>query len=152
MYCGGFMKRLLIFIYLLCVSSLQTTQAQLLFGNTFQRTPSVGYAERVLQGFNMKVWISNQMTLGLQAWDVGSGQEIPYGMAGGLVYPAGSNIEHLFAAGPWLCGIINGVRKVSEGYNGDSADKCFLPNQEHPLRERMWFTSILNTNEPNKRY
>ncbi len=114
---------------------------------------SVGWAKRVAQGFNMQVWISNQMCLGLQAWDVGSGAEVPVPPNYGLEYPVGSGIEHLFGAGPWIGGIVNGARRVSEGYNGDSAEKFFLPNQNRPLRELIWHTSTTerDPNEPNRR-
>jgi len=30
---------------------------------------AVNYAKRALQGFDLRVWISNQMTMGQQAWD-----------------------------------------------------------------------------------
>ena len=98
---------------------------------------AVAYAKRVNQGFSMKIWLSNQMTMGLQAWDVGSGPDIRFGPAFGLEYPAGSEIEHLYGAGPWVGGLINGVRHVTEGYNGDSGEKFFLPDTRHPLRQAI---------------
>jgi hypothetical protein len=112
---------------------------------------TVAYAKKVSQGFNMKVWISNQMTLGLQAWDAGSGPEIPESPKFGLEYPVGSGIEHLYGAGPWIGGLVNGVRRVSEGYNGNTAQKFIYPDQRHPLREVFWATSTRNLDEPNKR-
>ena len=36
---------------------------------------TVAYAKHVIQGFNMQVWLSNQICLGLQAWDAGSGPD-----------------------------------------------------------------------------
>ncbi len=109
---------------------------------------AVPYAKQVQQGFSMRIWLSNQMAMGEQAWDTDQFQFFPYV---GLEYPAGSNIEHLYAAGPWVGGIVNGVRRVSEGYNGDDASKYFLPDRLHPLRDRIWFTSTNNLNEPNRR-
>src|SRR4030042_3703453 len=60
---------------------------------------TVSWAKRALQGFNMRVWISNQMTLGLQAWDCGFGDCIPQWPSLGLEYPLSTDIEHLYGAG-----------------------------------------------------
>ncbi|MBI5020696.1 MAG: T9SS type A sorting domain-containing protein [Ignavibacteriales bacterium] len=84
---------------------------------------TVAWAKRALQGFDMKVWISNQMVLGLQAWD----GTTPDGF--GLEYPTGSGIEHLYGAGPWIGAMIDGVARVTEGYNGYDARKEILPQQ-----------------------
>ena len=69
---------------------------------------AVAYAKQVAQGFNMQVWLSNQMTMGLQAWDLG-GPPIPQDPQYGLEYPVGTGIEHMYGAGPWIGGIVNGV-------------------------------------------
>ena len=111
----------------------------------------VAYAKHAVQGYNMQVWISNQMCLGLQAWDAGAGSEIPLSPHYGLQYPVGNAIEHLYGCGPWIGGIVNGVRRVTEGYNGDTAAKFFLPDQKHPSREKIWATSTKNIDEPNQR-
>ncbi|MBI3765024.1 MAG: hypothetical protein HY277_00795 [Ignavibacteriales bacterium] len=97
------------------------------------------FAQRIKQGFNMRVWLSNQMAMGLQAWDGGS-EATPDGY--GLEYPAGSGVEHLYGAGPWIGGIVDGVRRVSEGYNGDNAEKEILLERSHPLRDHFWRTGI----------
>jgi hypothetical protein len=118
------------------------------------REPSKGavaYAKQEIQGYSMKVWISNQMCLGLQAWDAGSGDQIPEEPHFGLEYPAGTGIEHLYGAGPWIGGKVNGSRRVTEGYNGDNAEKWFRPDPKHPLRELIWHTSTKSLDEPNKR-
>ena len=79
-------------------------------GNATPNKTAVTYAKRALQGFDMRVWISNQMALGQEAWDGQiQSQEPPYG----LEYPAGSGVEHLFGAGPWIGGIVDGSRRVS---------------------------------------
>ncbi|HLF14200.1 MAG TPA: hypothetical protein VI932_04870, partial [Bacteroidota bacterium] len=112
---------------------------------------AVNYAKRAVQGFDMQVWISNQMTIGLQAFDGGS---IPAGFTPryGLEYPAGSGIEHVYGAGPWIGGIVDGTRHVSEGYNGDSAGKFIRPDPRHPLRELIWQTAVRDSiTEPNRR-
>jgi hypothetical protein len=112
---------------------------------------AVDYAKQALQGFSLRMWLSNQMAMGLQAWDAASGSQIPGEFQFGAEYPPGSGIEHLFGAGPWIGGIINGVRRVSEGFNGDSGGKWFRPDPRHPARERIWFTSTRNLDEPNRR-
>jgi len=111
---------------------------------------AVNYAKRAIQGFDLRVWISNQMTMGQQAWDGNyTTQDPPYGME----YPAGSGIEHVYGAGPWIGGIVDGTRRVSEGYNGDDANKYIRPDPRHPLRERIWRTSVSHRDEdePNLR-
>ena len=106
------------------------------------------FAERVKQGFNMRVWLSNQMCMGLQAWD-GDAGVVPDGF--GMEYPTGSGVEHLYGAGPRIGGIIDGGIRVTEGYNGWSADKEFQPEQKHPLRDKFWRTSVNAIGEPNFR-
>ncbi len=116
-------------------------------------TPTVTFAKRALQGFDMRVWISNQMTMGLQAWDCGVATAcIPVEPSYGLEYPAGSGIEHLYGGGPAIAGKVDGVRRVSEGYNLNNTTKNFLPDPAHPLRELIWRTSVADSaTEPNRR-
>lgn len=106
---------------------------------------NVNWAKRALQGFSMRMWLSNQMTIGQQAWDSRGGD--PLGTIPiGLEYPVGSKVEHLYGAGPWFGGIVNGNRRVSEGYNGSSTNKYFVPDPNHPLRERIW---VSDASQPN---
>src|SRR5437879_1385881 len=104
-------------------------------------TSGVSWAKHALQGYNMKLWISNQMKLGLAAWDP---LPVPPGDCGdqgiGLEYPVGKCIEHLFGAGPWIGGIVKGVRRVDEGYNGDDGRSEFLPQRQDTARDRIWHT------------
>ncbi|MBI1807404.1 MAG: hypothetical protein HYR76_10180 [Ignavibacteria bacterium] len=103
---------------------------------------TVSFALRIQQGFNMRVWLSNQMAIGCQALDLNCGDTGPDGkIVFGLEYPAGSGIEHLYGAGPWIGGLIDGVRRVDEGYNGSDARKEILPELKHLPRERFWRTS-----------
>lgn len=102
----------------------------------------VTFAQRIIQGFSMRVWLSNQMVMGSQAWDTDPNRT-PDGY--GLEYPAGSGLEHLYGAAPWIGGIIDGVRHVTEGYNGDDARKEFVPEYSHLPREHFWHTSVGNT-------
>lgn len=109
--------------------------------------PQIGYAKHALQGFNLRYWLSNQMCLGLQAWDLDVPADEPFG----LEYPVGSGIEHLFGGGPWLGAIVGGTALVTEGYNGDNAQKYFRPGVAH-LRELIWRTSTWERpTEPNLR-
>ncbi len=117
-------------------------------GGREQSNIMYNFAERVKQGFNMRVWLSNQMTMGLQAWD-GDASVVPDGI--GLEYPAGSGVEHLYGAGPRLGAIIDGGYRVTEGYNGMDARKEFQPEQKHPSRDKFWKTSIDSIGEPNLR-
>jgi hypothetical protein len=121
----------------------------------FAETPSgtqVTYASHALQGFDLKVWISNQMAIGLEAWDCLTGACIPEEPHVGVEYPAGSGIEHVFGGGPWIGGIINGSRRVTQGYDGNTAQKYLRPDPRHPLRERIWRTSVGDSlSEPNRR-
>ena len=110
---------------------------------------TANFAERVKQGFNMRVWLSNQMCMGLQAWDANDGSETPDGF--GLEYPTSSGVEHLYGGGPRIGGIIDGRIRVTEGYNGSDGRKEILPERLHPLRDRFWRTSVNALREPNVR-
>jgi len=96
----------------------------------------VAWANRVKQGFNLRVWLSDQMTLGLEAWGFSS----PDGI--GCEYPAGSAVEHVHGAGPLIGAKIDGRIFVSEGYNGWDARKEIVPEYSHRWRERIWRTAI----------
>ena len=109
------------------------------------------FAERILQGFNMRVWLSNQMTMGVRAWDVSDEWLIPVEPKFGMEYPAGSGIEHLYGAGPRIGGKIDGVIYVDEGYNGYDGRNEFQPEYKHLPREHFWYASVRNTTDPNKR-
>ncbi|HZY09911.1 MAG TPA: hypothetical protein VFF29_02050 [Bacteroidota bacterium] len=101
---------------------------------------TVLWAKHFKQGYNMRVWLSNQLAMGIEAWD-GSPPIEDCGTAGiGLEYPLGSCGEHLYGAGPWISGTIDGVRRATEGYNGDNANKYFLPERKDSLRDRFWIT------------
>jgi len=113
---------------------------------------TVNFAQRIVQGFNMRIWLSNQMTMGLEAWDAANGSMIPVEPHFGMEYPAGSGVEHLYGAGPRIGGKIDGIIHVDEGYNGQDARKEFMPEYKHLPREVFWRTSIRDTiGVPNKR-
>jgi hypothetical protein len=110
-----------------------------------------GFAKHALQGFNFQIWLSNQLTMGQQAWD-GMIPPTPGCLVGiSASYPAGSCNEHLYGAAPWVGGIINGVRFVDEGYNGDDANMEFATQPADTLRDRIWQTTIYDTLlDPNR--
>jgi len=88
-----------------------------------QATPIQQY----LQGDDFKLWLGYQSILGFAAWG-SSGP--PHGSCSsgiGLDYPVGSCYEHLYGAGPAIGGIINGVARVSQGYNTDNGYSEFYP-------------------------
>jgi len=137
------------------ILGIPDTLATLDGGKSLQSTSktTVSYAKRAVQGFDMRVWISNQMVSGIQAWDcIGFycwEEEPTYGCE----YPAGSGIEHLWGSGPLIGGIVDGVRRVSEAYGDVPGNwKNFRPDPRHPLRERIWQTSARDSlTEPNRR-
>jgi hypothetical protein len=114
---------------------------------------SVQWAKKVQQGFNMKVWMNNQTVLGFEALDLPIGIPPPEDCRGriGLLYPADSCVEHLFAAAPVIAAKVNGVRRVTQGYNTEDARMEFVPNRNDTARDRIWRTSINSLDEPNKR-
>jgi len=155
-FIGGVMK------YLRCISILTLAvichpfvESQIIKNSKEVNEKSditVTWAQRAIQGFNMRVWLSNQMTLGLQAWDCGTGDCIPVPPYFGLEYPTGSGVEHLYGTGPRIGTIIDDIVHVIEGYNGWDARKEMLPEYRHLSREVIWRTSIYDSiGEPNKR-
>ncbi|MBI5215305.1 MAG: hypothetical protein HY960_06090 [Ignavibacteriae bacterium] len=119
------------------------------------RTPAkttAAWAKRIKQtAGEFSVWLSNQMVMGVQAWD----GDVPADNCGptglGAVYPASACIEHLYGAGPWIGAIQDGVRKVSEGYNGSQGTSYFEPSQKDTARDRIWTTSASDTGyNPNR--
>ncbi|MBI4810127.1 MAG: hypothetical protein HY800_01505 [Ignavibacteriales bacterium] len=135
------MKKIII-ILLLTIGLFSFLQSSTKKKSSTLSKTTVNWAQRIKQGFNMRVWLSNQMTMGLQAWD-GDARNVPDGF--GLEYPAGSGVEHVYGAGPRIGGIIDGAIRVSEGYNGWDARKEILPEYSHRPREHFWQTSIRDT-------
>jgi len=106
------------------------------------------FTSKALQGFNMRVWLSNKLVMGIQAWDVGAASQIPLPPQVGLEYPAGSGVEHLFGGGPLIAGIINGKRIVDESYSGSVTE--FIPSYEHISRFHFWKTETgIPPHDPN---
>lgn len=108
-------------------------------------TSGVPWAKRVRQGFSMKVWLSNQIAMGIEAWG-DNGSDVPVedcGVGIGLDHPAGTGscIEHLFGAGPMIGGLVNGVRRVSQSY-AETGDQDFSLFRKDTLRDKIWYTSV----------
>ena len=104
---------------------------------------SVRWAKQVQQGFDLKIWLSNMLVMGKQAFDDGNPPMFacpPYGI--GCEYPEYSCKEHIFGMGPWIGGKINGTRRVTEGYNGNFGYGFLLPEQRDTARDQIWHTSI----------
>src|SRR5690349_15460916 len=100
----------------------------------------------------MKLWMNARLTSGIQAFypfSVPPG-DCAYGGIG-LEYPPGSCVEHLFAAGPVIGARINGVGRVSRGYNINTGQSDFSYFQQDSARYHFWLTSIDSLHEPNKK-
>lgn len=111
---------------------------------------SITWAKRELQGFSLKMWFSNQMVWGIEAWD----SDLPpdncgsYGI--GASYPTGSCNEHLYGAGPVIAAIVDGVRMVTPGYDPTSGTKYILPELKDSLRNRIWKSARDSSSHPNR--
>ena len=111
----------------------------------------ITWARRAHQGFNMKVWLNNQLVLGKEAWDPFA-PPIEHCASGiGLEYPADSCIEHLFGAGVMIGGIINGTRHVDEAFNLNDSRFEFETERKDTSRDRIWQTHTGDeTGDPSK--
>lgn len=77
------------------------------------------------QGYSMRIQLSNQGVMGLQAYPEGASQAQNAGKLG-LEYPLGQQFEHLFGAGVWVGGLLDTarvgtspqIRGVSTAYEG----------------------------------
>ncbi len=99
------------------------------------KVSAVNWAKRYLQGFNMKMWMTNQLKAGIDV--APSLNEI------GLEYPAGSKNEHLYVGGPVIGGIVNGTKRVTAAWW--FAQEEFVPEVKDTARERFWITSVSDT-------
>ena len=117
--------------------------------NNVQTITSVPWAKKAQQGFSMKVWISNQLSMGVGAW-----QPLALPATGscviglGLEYPIGSCVEHLFGAGPIIGAVVNGAPRVS--ISGTS-ETNFIPLQKDTSGDHIWYTSTFLSGKPNTR-
>jgi len=133
-------KMMAMVVLMMCVSGAMHAATKKGNGSLSKEETSVSWVERKLQGYDMRVWLSNKMTMGEQAWDAGTGPQIPLAPHFGLEYPTGSGIEHIFGAGPRIGGIVRGKVVVSEAYNGGSAGNEFFPDFNHLPRWHFWHT------------
>src|SRR5260221_8066089 len=142
------MKRSLILILFGIIASTTSLSSDRKHGSVGQKgnqsvddmESGVSWAKHVLQGFNMRIWLSNQIAFGVEAWDPDFVPPGDCGVGIGLEYPAGSCVEHMYGGGPWIGGLIDGVRRVDESYNGDDARHEFEPERTDTARDRIWFT------------
>ncbi len=119
--------------------------------HSLSKTAGVSWAKKIKQGFTMKLWMSNQLSMGQAAWLPSSP---PMGDCNGgagvgeigLEYPVGSGtcIEHLYGAGPMIGGLVYDpatgtyARRVSEGYNGSDSRTEFYPEVLDTARDKIW--------------
>jgi hypothetical protein len=104
-------------------------------GRHAMKASTVSWAKRYLQGYNMKVWMNNQLKFGIDV--APSLNDI------GLEYPAGSRNEHLYVGGPVIGGIVNGTKRVTSAWW--FANEEFVPNLSDTARDRFWITSASDT-------
>jgi hypothetical protein len=98
--------------------------------------------EQAQQGFNLKLWLSNQMTMGEEAWEPYlpplNGCSSVQGI--GMEYPAGSCIEHLCGLRLEFGGIIDGIRHVSSVFNGYDGIVYIAPEKQDTIHDKIWKT------------
>jgi hypothetical protein len=137
------LKCICVFIYvaLFSIGDLNSAEKNKFNNPQSPSEVNVNFAQRMKQGFNLRVWLSNQMKIGLQAWDGGS-ESTPDGI--GCEYPAGAMIEHLYGAGPLIGAIVDGIPRVTDGYNGWDARTEMLPEYNHLPKDHFWRTSVGN--------
>ncbi len=112
---------------------------------------TVYFASRALQGFTLRVWLSNQMNLGLQAWDCENHDCMSAWPKAGMSWLANFELLHVMA--PIIGGKMDGIIRVDEGYNPYSGKKDFIPDYWSLPREHFWRTSKRDTyGVPNRRY
>ncbi len=112
---------------------------------------SVSWLNKFRQGFSLKIWMGQNLMLGAQAWD-GNVPADACGTTGlGAVYPPNSCNELLYGAGPMIGGIIDGVRKVSQAYNGNTGSGDFTPLIVNP-RNKIWIASATDTSTIDSGY
>jgi len=108
----------------------------------------------IKQGFNMRVWLGSNATIGL-----GANQDfnVPDGL--GLEYPVGSKIEHLFGGGIWIGAIVDTgtsgnprrVIAVTTGYGGSSSGYVREMFGHLTDRDTFYTASISDLYSPNRR-
>src|SRR5713101_3538258 len=139
-------------------STLVAQEHQKSKAHRLTKSAGVTWAKYALQGFSMKLWLSNQLMMGQAAWfplTVPLDGDCAGSSAGGglgLIYPVGTSecIEHLYGAGPMIGGLVfdpatgTYVRRVSEGYNGTDFRTEFYPEIKDTLRDKIWVTSKAN--------
>jgi len=114
---------------------------------------SVNYLQTAIHGAELRLWINNRMSLGRQAFDdpFENGAVSWPGLGLGMQYGRDENIEHLFGAGPWIGGLVNGITYVLQGYSSDG-QKHFAPDQENPRRAMIMRTAARDSFlYPNRR-
>jgi hypothetical protein len=104
----------------------------------------------ILQGFDLRVWLSDRMVIGRAAWE--NSHDPPPSVGLGCEYPAGSGVEHIRGGGPWIGGIVDGFGRVTAAYVAGDSLPYFRPDPRHPLRKIFWRTSARDSLvEPNRR-
>jgi hypothetical protein len=136
-------QRMIVALAFLCVAAAHGGTDPKSAGARLEKIAGYSWSKRAQQGFSMKVWISTQIAMGIEAWDPFAVPIEDCGVGIGADFPAGSAscIEHLFGMGPIIGGIINGTRFVSEGYNSEDARMEFHVDRKDTIRDKIWQTN-----------
>ncbi|MBI3193016.1 MAG: hypothetical protein HYZ34_00955 [Ignavibacteriae bacterium] len=122
--------------------NIHSQQKKIFYGTDTSKS----WVKRISQGDGMKLWMSNDLVLGKAAFH---GNPPSHSTCGnipvGWEYPTGSCLEHLNGAGPFIGGIINGIRCVSTAYDGTGGRTEFTPARKDSLRNRFWVGSRKDT-------
>jgi hypothetical protein len=149
--------RLLAFILILvCLLAPVNSYAQ---NKTFPQSIRLGagienttaaWSKQAMQGFDLKVWMNNSLTLGKLAYDLGTPPPTCGNIGIGVEYPAGSCNEHLYGGGAWFGAVVNGQRVVKQMYiDGGTSD--IIPERQDSLRNKFWRSSVYDTlTDPNR--
>ncbi len=117
--------------------------------SSMEKTTSTQF-HGIRQGFDMRVWMGNMSCMGE---NYSGTSTTPDGF--GLEYPRGSQIEHLFGAGPWIGALVDTatsgppriVKAVTTGYEGWAQNPLFEMHGNPDGRDSFFIT----TNVPNGR-
>jgi hypothetical protein len=113
----------------------------------------------VHQGFKMKLWMSDQGTLG---WSGGFFRIEDVSTFLGLEYPPGSPFDHLVSGGLWIGAVVDtgkfGTHQYAQLVTATNNPDLYSPGLSFPDETfttdtiNPWrYTSTFNENEPNKR-
>lgn len=133
-------KIIVITILVVILNGITTGQKKYLQSDNHNINNVTGYYSIMRkQGYVMTVWLANNGQLGCGSLNQCSGLN--------LEYPVGSGIEHLYAGGLLIGGIIDNSARVTKTYS-------FFDERDETkgVKNYFWQTSIDTLNDHNQRY